>query len=1423
MEPKLREITTKYHTFVENQVLTEEQLNEFVTYFDDQDRLSRVFLHGVGVVCGFKVSRSGAKISISQGVGLTTDGDLVQLQKDIEKSPLKELITGSVSYSHYRKFKDDTARYERFRKVTGSGEELTSEVIDLYELHPQAVKNSKPLNAFPNLNTMVVLLYLESFADDGDLCTAIDCDNQGIANVNRLRVLLVSEADARYIASNDLIYSEHDRFEHYFNLPTPAVKRVVLNAINTTKYEELKRAYYDAVKNDNTVGELVDGINLLVRNFGGLLQYKISDAALNSALAKLKSYFSFSAYNVPFDIQYRYDFLKDMVDTYDEVKELLLDLRQICLPDITAFPKHLMLGMLSEINSEPKDLRHNFYASAASGCDGKQMDRARSLLHKIFALIDSYNAKSEGIRLTPSKKLPALSQRSIPFYYNIGTDFLKNWDFAKTKLFREKFNVGYRREKLSAAPQIQDPLYYNTDQFDFYRIEGHQGKDYRDALEELDDLKRKYGLSFDVKALSVNIKTDDLNIDDYECEFEDLKVMLKAWTKEQDCILAEVAAFFSSFSTKIPGANVKEAELDLKQPMELDTAVNANSNIRPDINIATNFTGTMYQPAYFKTALGTATKKLYEEVEKGKVVEDNMSTVEDTVGVEMRKAITETKGGSVNDIIANAEKKLEVKVNTEEWNAEPALKDFVVNKGVELMAHTYVLTQRMPVAVTLVDVTRVNDYKLSLSQLCSLVKKLKARYQSTKLSVGLQAFTGLLINQLSSVCCSGKKLEVLLDEVNTRKEQILVRLQLSKFIEQHPGLEHKAGVEPGGTFVLVYKNSEKTEESINNRIEKPAGKQILDTGEIARSKSLLSDKILNLDKLSSPERNLVLKSATELLRYEDLSSRFRDLAALERIIPVSQIPDNTVVADFALPYMCCSDCAPVNYIISKPPASLRLSHDKYCLLTDTDPVLYEVTPADGEIGMNPEVAGLNISNGKITITADNFPGTMLGQAIHFTVDNQVTDAVLTVYKGIQADFNVPAEPTDQATQRFVPTGDLEGATFFWEFGDGTTSTEQNPSHTYKLPVNDENKVAVRLTVTAANRICKTSVEHTIQFAELQPEIALEKDAFCANDKNEYPFVVTPANSRVEITGEGVIRNNAGGYSFIPAAAKTGSLTFSLNGEDSGITVTLHAAPQAVISAKQTGNQLIISNDSKNAQTFEWVINGAKRQTINLDPVVINLKPDSPTEWKIELAARGADVCPADKATTLIATKYVEETPVNTCVEETTAAILNDLKVLSAIKADIRLINDLVLRTRRIYGGTADFNKGVIDRIDAFLGGKANDQLEAMLAKLLQDTAMMIAETANLPEQQKQILTLFELQLRLLYNVLGCQSNDAIKAFGDLINGLLNQIIELLKMLKEHGIIFSDAMKKFIGAYAKKVSDRILLADHMKIVTGNKLI
>ncbi|MEZ0128365.1 hypothetical protein AB9T88_00510 [Flavobacterium sp. LBUM151] len=65
MLAKLSTITTLYRKFTKNQVLTEGHLNEIVDYFDDQDRISRIGLSGVGIICGFQVSYNEAAKNIS--------------------------------------------------------------------------------------------------------------------------------------------------------------------------------------------------------------------------------------------------------------------------------------------------------------------------------------------------------------------------------------------------------------------------------------------------------------------------------------------------------------------------------------------------------------------------------------------------------------------------------------------------------------------------------------------------------------------------------------------------------------------------------------------------------------------------------------------------------------------------------------------------------------------------------------------------------------------------------------------------------------------------------------------------------------------------------------------------------------------------------------------------------------------------------------------------------------------------------------------------------------------------------------------------------------------------------------------------------------------------------------------------------------
>ncbi|HKJ42122.1 MAG TPA: hypothetical protein VKA27_08500, partial [Sunxiuqinia sp.] len=201
---KLKNRLDSFPVFEQNQVLTEEHLNAVVNYLDQQTRLSRRDLRGYGVVCGLKLSVVNRQLNLSKGCGLTSDGDLLEWTDD-------------TSFPNFRIFKDENANYPLFKDLT------------VYELIPTGTKKVDQI-AFRNfsqqterkLTDFAVLLYLESYLYDPDLCTGGDCDNKGLKQIHKLRVLLVPKDVA---AQHPSLLSAGKSF---FSLDKLSVQRLML-------------------------------------------------------------------------------------------------------------------------------------------------------------------------------------------------------------------------------------------------------------------------------------------------------------------------------------------------------------------------------------------------------------------------------------------------------------------------------------------------------------------------------------------------------------------------------------------------------------------------------------------------------------------------------------------------------------------------------------------------------------------------------------------------------------------------------------------------------------------------------------------------------------------------------------------------------------------------------------------------------------------------------------------------------------------------------------------------------------------------------------------------------------------------------------------------------------------------------------------
>ncbi|MEE6129627.1 PKD domain-containing protein [Chryseobacterium arthrosphaerae] len=527
MNTKLDHVTTQYRKFNDNQALTEGQLNEFIDYFEDQDRLSRTRLSGVGVVCGFqtkyielevgpasaeKISRPGGPelefpydtIMITQGAGVTTDGDLITLRQK-GSSPAEVIIDfTSKNYRYYRDY-TDAVKYEHFRiggqqipllelYTTQEYDEATDAGVD-----PGSFKLVRDIST--TLNNKIVILYLESYSNDENPCQDADCDNNGAEQVSNLKVLLADSASVSDLITRgdakDTIFKLHDTYEKLFDsLPNLETRRVILDTEVKTA-DQLKTKFKEAI---TAVAELSQGFSSIADTFnvsvnlGGQTLFDKLNFLLSNTSPGLEDY------------QYRYDLLKDLIDTYNEIKGLILHLNTECCPDIASFPKHLMLGPVgAQLKlGQYTPLRHGFYNSPVTTNDDENYERIVMLANRFVQKINGFQSYIGRIKITPSNLNVRLGNKAIPYYYNVDRPLLAQWNFEKTKTDRQAYNLSYHTANLAGEDFIQNPLNYNIDNNDFYRIEGHLGMPYKTALQNINDLKTQYGLAFDVIALVLN-------------------------------------------------------------------------------------------------------------------------------------------------------------------------------------------------------------------------------------------------------------------------------------------------------------------------------------------------------------------------------------------------------------------------------------------------------------------------------------------------------------------------------------------------------------------------------------------------------------------------------------------------------------------------------------------------------------------------------------------------------------------------------------------------------------------------------------------------------------------------------------------------------------------------------------------------------
>jgi hypothetical protein len=508
----LKEISTEYTVFEKDQLLTHGQLNSIAGFFDDQSRLSRIYIVGVGIACGLEVSMNNGNIRVTGGIGITTDGDLMGFANDTE-------------FDKFKIYDESNPRYEPFLR--------DEKMLTLYELVQKDVQDDRAvaMGSFSErtgatLADMVALLFMESYVTDRDLCSGTDCDNLGQVCKNSVRLLIVDKGSLGGL--KEQVATAHDV---YGELPEIVIARPRIEPSITT-VEVLANAMSSAC------ASIHDQLVTVLAAFYGQCSPLLGDLFATDPGEEWKK--TFESYAVTFKtlasgIQYYYDFLKDVAETYNSFRELLFGDLTWCCPGAEVFPKHLLLGSLAT-GVDQTAVRTAFYPSPAVSGTVAQLGHARFLARKIDTLIRSFHVpdttgvvpitpapieegltptplillRRPAVRITPSvSEEHPLEERAIPYYYRVSpaSPVHENWSYCLQQRGAEGRNYSYHASPLPRSGEYRaegaaaNPLGAHLGRFGFFRIEGHLGRDIRDVRDALEKQIKESNLPFALQAV----------------------------------------------------------------------------------------------------------------------------------------------------------------------------------------------------------------------------------------------------------------------------------------------------------------------------------------------------------------------------------------------------------------------------------------------------------------------------------------------------------------------------------------------------------------------------------------------------------------------------------------------------------------------------------------------------------------------------------------------------------------------------------------------------------------------------------------------------------------------------------------------------------------------------------------------------------
>ncbi|MDN5289508.1 MAG: hypothetical protein JWR38_5782 [Mucilaginibacter sp.] len=951
----------EYIVFEPDQVLTNDHLNETFNYLDQQNRWTRNKLIGIGIVCGLEIVQNPGVIEITSGCGVTSQGYLIT-QNDT-------LYTYYMPYNPVDVPTDLPFVYDNgdlpFYKPFCADKTLWLLLSDdqFNVLEPAQKLNAKTLSSAASnfLGDYVVVLFLETKESDLKNCDTQDCNNKGEKMVFQVRPLLVAKND---LYGNSNIITRGDILRKDIKVGvTPILRNPIPTTITTlAPHIQLKRfnVPYTELNNTNdvlnafvklvddaTLNQVADAYNYCYQKYRTVLKVGPNPFAdMGNVLIKCRDLILQQS---PLFIEYFYDFIDDLIKAYDEFLVKISGIISTCCPDENLFPLHLVLGDASlATNIYLKDSYRNYFMySPLFSKMGTETAEVILLFNRMVLILNDFTVQSKDlltkstIKITPSEyELPRLSERAIPYYYKInvtGSELYRSWNYHKTSRGIADFNLSYNSGLYNSNTLVTQPLLYDIEHYNFFRVEGHIGQNYQDVLSNILSQRLTYNLPFDVVAIPdqpldyMDIPLTDIDISDLGTDYNLIVREVTCQIHTTFCFITKLPYVIQANPTRnSPGGFSVLTDAPPRRFTEFKTnALRDTEPLRPlDINT---------------------------DYKKGDFMNTYCTPEPNTIGSAYLAALSDT-GVFTNPITSYP------------FDSATELYYFLFQfiDAVEDMMYT--LNTNDISSFNIYDVYgATRNYLNSIAQVITILRGPLFKDPAAGKNDAMVSFIenyelDILIEDFDALVnvCIEDRMYVLNKEITDRRIQRADEYSFLTYYKNHPGLEHKAGVPKGGTLVLVYKKYINRSLTRNTAVQTDAAVRKSSVSKVATPVASRNIKLsADLDVTTLNQFKKIVTDSKDVSDTE--KSRLIDILAGRGKMDDTQdydVDDSVVIADFYIPYL----CPPIDHdasVIEPPPPPVQKAvitmGDIFCD-NDANPAAITVSISGGTFN---EVKGLD--------------------------------------------------------------------------------------------------------------------------------------------------------------------------------------------------------------------------------------------------------------------------------------------------------------------------------------------------------------------------------------------------------------------------------------------------------------------------------